>query len=374
MFPSIKALISVFLKLSCFAGFESMGIYKELQKYAKNNLLRLNDALFERGPLYKPPPLTEKILEATPLSLLVGEHPSEYSLSPLMWNAENYLTHKPDIFLPCDIPFSRQEDFAKLLDLVFAEGNRHFRVLAVTNPYKVMAYNYFKTLQALHPDRIDIPEDASKIGAVNQILVDKNNMFHLMNSDGQGMADAVENFLGSRLAGKKIGVIGAGGAARGVLYEIAKRVSLKSAGSVAVFNRTFDKAQALVVEFAAYFPKVKLTAENIERLPWIAPQQDILIFSITSGDPLREYRVYETLPPKTLIVDANYGDQSVLSKNAAFSGRSDIDIHDGRGMVIEGYAIPSKRLAELWGKKVFDEVYQTIAEMFNYKLYGLKVR
>lgn len=354
-----------------------MNTYNALQKIAQNNLLEMKDCLFELAPFYRPAnPLVETFDEA-PLSMIIGEHPSDYSVSPLMWNAENYLAEKPGFFLPFDIPSSRREDFISLLDYVFAAGKSRFRVLAVTNPYKVDAYLYFQSLQAAHPERIVISGDAAKIGAVNMILIDPDNVFHLFNSDGRGMARAVENYMGGSLAGKKVVILGAGGAARAILHEIAGRVSAAPGGSVVLFNRTLGKARELVEGFASDFPDLPLRAERMENLTAfyeqeasLAVRQDVLISSITAGDPLNDYRVYQALPPRALIVDANYGINSVFSRNAAIAGRSDLNIYDGRGMVVEGYVIPSKLTAQFWGREVPDNVYQRIAGIFGYGVKG----
>ncbi len=352
-----------------------MNIYRELQKIAHNDLLEMSDRLFASGPLYKPETPTVDAFDQAPLSMIIGEHPSEYSVSPLMWNAENFLTGKPDLFLPFDIPLSRRDDLARLLDYTFAVGKRHFRVLVVTNPYKVESFRHFHALHAIYPERIVITDGVANIGAVNMILIDQDDVFHLVNSDGQGMGNAVENFLGGSLAGRRVCILGAGGAARAVLYEIARRVSAGPGGSVVLFNRTFEKGQKLIEEFAPYFPELHLSAEKMENLKafyeqdaLLCDRQDVLITSITSGDPLLDYRIYETFKPGVLIVDANYGDNFVLSRNAAYAGRNDLNIHDGRGMVIEGYVIPSKMEAEFWKREISGEVYQKIAALFGYSL------
>lgn len=354
-----------------------MDTYNALQKIAQNNLLEMKDCLFELAPSCQPVNPTPETFDNVPLSFIVGEHPSDYSVSPLMWNAENYLTGNPGIFLPFDIPLSRREDFIGLLRYVFAVGKSRFRVLAVTNPYKVDAYRYFRALQTAQPERIVISGNAAKIGAVNMILIDPDNVFHLFNSDGRGMAHAVENYRGGSLAGEKVVILGAGGAARAILHEIAARVSAAPGGSVVLFNRTFGKARELVEGFASDFPDVSLRAERMENLTAfyeqeasLAVRQDILISSITAGDPLSDYRVYPALPPDALIVDANYGVNSVFFQNAATAGRSDLNIHDGRGMVIEGYVIPSKLASRLWGREVPDHVYQKIAAIFGYGVKG----
>lgn len=249
-------------------------------------------------------------------------------------------------------------------------GSKNFRVLIVTNPYKIKALEFMKEMSEKFPGKIDISNDARLIGATNQILVGPDDVFYVINSDGHGMANAVESFLATRgagdLAGKNVGVVGSGGAARGIIHELAKRISRKAGGTLTIFNRTVEKAEELVKTFAPYFPHVALEAQPLSALSELAVTKDLLVSSITSGDPLNELGVYSLLKPNALIVDANYGDNSVLEANAKASGRHDLDIHDGRGMVVEGYIVPSQRMAKLWDYKVPTKVYSTIGQMFGY--------
>ena len=345
-----------------------MNFFEELQQLAGNDLLNLSPKLFEFDPRSQPVNLTSKVLSHEPLSLIIGEHPSEKSLSPQMWNVEFQARHSGGIFLPFDIPIDRQDDLSTLLTLAVRVGSQHFRVLTITNPYKVRAYEYFIKLQKNQPDKILISDDARHIGATNQILIDQDNVFHVINSDGLGMAKAVENFFGKSLAGCKIGVLGAGGAGRGIIYELAKRVAKGKGGQLTVFNRTLENALELTREFQNFFPELELVAKPLTELAGLANQQDLLVSSITIGDPLLDYQVYETLPSKMLLVDANHGANSVYAKNAAMARRTDLRIYDGSGMVVEGYIFPSNKLAQLWHYRVAPEIYHYIAQMLGYNL------
>lgn len=346
-------------------------LINRLRLLADNNVLRLDNALFKLGPEYRPFPLDQERFDNEPLSLIIGEHPSEYALSPIMWNAEFRLRGSQELFLPIDIPAAKKENLLSLLELAFKVGNRHFRVLTITNPHKIDALDYFRQKQAEFPKRVAISDDALRIGATNQVLIGPDDIFHVINSDGRGMANTVENLLeakaAGKLAGKKIGIIGSGGAARGIIYEIAKRVHEGKDGSVQIFNRTVAKAEELAEEFSAYFPDLKLSAKPLADLPIQAKSCELLISSITSGDPLSEQSVYIHLPKGMLLIDANYGANSVLKQNATVAGRNDLDIHDGSGMVVEGYIIPSQELAKLWGYEVPSDVYRKIGRLFGYR-------
>jgi len=345
-------------------------ITERIKRLAENDILHLQDSIFALGPEYQPT-VNEDRLENEPLSFIVGEHPSVYSVSPLMWNAEYNLRKAKGIFIPIDIPLQKKNDLFALLDVAFDSGAEHFRVLTITNPYKMDALEYFRNKIRKFPERVSISSDAERIGATNQILVGPDSVFHVINSDGQGMANAIETYLLTdlkrrELRNRSIGIIGAGGAARGIAYELAKRVN-KGHGSIALFNRTESKAIELAGEINQFFHKVQITAHSLDELPKLARILDILVSSITEGDPLSEYQVYKTLLPRTLLVDVNYGKNSFLVSNMEQAGRTDLIIRDGRGMVVEGYIIPSRELSGIWEYDVHSSIYETIGALFSYK-------
>ena len=87
---------------------------------------------------------------------------------------------------------------------------------------------------------------AQAAGAVNTLQFEAGGMLG-DNTDGAGLVrDLVAN-LGLELAGKRILLMGAGGAARGVILPLLEQ----QPASVFIVNRTADKAIALVQAFAA---------------------------------------------------------------------------------------------------------------------------
>ena len=83
-----------------------------------------------------------------------------------------------------------------------------------------------------------------QIGACNTI-VKKNNKWVGYNTDAPGFRRALEEFLdGTKLKFKKVAVIGAGGAAKAIVY------ALKQMGArVCIFNRTVEHAQQLAERY-----------------------------------------------------------------------------------------------------------------------------
>ena len=99
----------------------------------------------------------------------------------------------------------------------------------------------YKTAVMPHLDKID--ESAHVIGAVNTI----NNVDGVLtgyNTDYLGAVRALEEV--TDLCGKRIAVIGAGGAARAVVYGC-----LQAAAEVTVFNRSIERGAALAEELGA---------------------------------------------------------------------------------------------------------------------------
>jgi 3-dehydroquinate dehydratase/shikimate dehydrogenase len=102
-----------------------------------------------------------------------------------------------------------------------------FRGLSVTMPLKEKILDFI--------DHLDLK--ARKVGAVNTLLF-KHGQVLGTNTDGSGALDAIEK-RGS-VAGKKLVLIGAGGAARAIAFEAHKR-----GADVLILNRTVQKAQDL---------------------------------------------------------------------------------------------------------------------------------
>ncbi|WP_276356327.1 shikimate dehydrogenase [Cohnella caldifontis] len=105
-----------------------------------------------------------------------------------------------------------------------------FRGLNVTIPHKVAVMTWL--------DEID--EGARAIGAVNTI-VNENGRLIGYNTDGIGYVRSLKEEAEPELAGRRIVVLGAGGAARGIVWALARELP----ASVKIANRTWDKARDL---------------------------------------------------------------------------------------------------------------------------------
>ncbi len=124
----------------------------------------------------------------------------------------------------------------------FKPAIRHFfarggRGLNVSVPFKVEAFELADTLS----------ERAKLARAVNTLRLETDGTLLGENTDGVGMVKDIENNLGFKLKHKRVLLLGAGGAARGVLGPILEA----GVKEVVIANRTADKAAALASQFQA---------------------------------------------------------------------------------------------------------------------------
>ena len=158
----------------------------------------------------------------THLFCVIG-HPVSQSLSPLMHNAAFQKLELNHVFLAFDV--SDLKGFINSARLLNIKG------MSVTIPHKI---EVMKNL-----DSID--ETAQKIGAVNTII-NQNHKFIGTNTDWLGAIKALEEKIA--VSGKNIAVIGAGGAARAIIYGLNTQKA-----KIYVFNRNYDTGQKLSDEF-----------------------------------------------------------------------------------------------------------------------------
>src|SRR5690606_6009793 len=89
-----------------------------------------------------------------------------------------------------------------------------------------------------HLDEVD--EDARRIGAVNTVVL-KDGRLIGYNTDGIGYVRSLKEETGCTVAGRRVLLLGAGGAARGVAFALAK----EGPAHIVIANRTAEKAAAL---------------------------------------------------------------------------------------------------------------------------------
>ncbi len=83
--------------------------------------------------------------------------------------------------------------------------------------------------------------EASSIGAINCLRWNGQH-WEGHNSDGQGWLDSFHEELGTTISGRKVLVLGAGGACRAILHKVRQQ----QPASLVLFNRTRERALALL--------------------------------------------------------------------------------------------------------------------------------
>jgi shikimate dehydrogenase len=232
---------------------------------------------------------------------VIGD-PIEHSLSPIMHNAAFEALGLDYVFLAFKVKP------ACVADAVNGMRALNIRGLNVTMPHK-------KTVMA-NLDRIDL--SAQIINSVNTVL-NKENLLFGFNTDGVGAVKALrEN--GVELKGRKVLLLGAGGAARAIAYAMAKE-----ADELTVLNRTVKQAQALtkLLEKTANKRIVagSLSPEDIQQN---LRDSDILINATSVG--MKPHPDETPVPPKLLrsnlsVMDIVYNPlETKLAKDAKAAG------------------------------------------------------
>ena len=123
------------------------------------------------------------------------------------------------------VPFKVLDD---PIGFVEYSTNVCLRGLSITIPHKEAAWDKIAELDAL----------AKNIGAVNTLTL-RDGKWYATNTDAMAAADALESAAGS-LKGKRVAILGAGGAAKAVAFGVKER-----GAEIFLVNRTRERAEAL---------------------------------------------------------------------------------------------------------------------------------
>jgi shikimate dehydrogenase len=204
------------------------------------------------------------------------------------------------------------DDFAATLAGFFSAGGKGCNI---TVPFKQEAWQ----LAAIRSRR------AEKAGAVNTLLMGKDGRLYGDNTDGVGLVRDLLINAGCPVKDRRVLVLGAGGAVRGILAPLLA----EHPKEVIIANRTVEKAEQLAALFG---DDGNIMAADFGDL---AGEKFDLVINGTSaslhGDmpPLPE----GILAPGALAYDMMYGaEPTVFLRWASAQGAS---IRDGLGMLVE---------------------------------------
>ncbi len=248
-------------------------------------------------------------------------HPIGHSLSPTMQNAA---------FLHAGLALryvARDVGPGVLAEAIEALHSQCAKGANVTVPHK----------QAVLSMLDEIEQQAATIGAVNTI-VHENGRLKGHNTDVGGFRRSLETVLPGGANGRKILVLGAGGAARAVLAALQQ----DEASLILVANRTMEHAQGLCQVAGGWGP-AKCAALGLDEVETAVADCTVIVNATSLGmvGSVKELPIdVDILKSGQVLVDLVYGaDDTALVKAARGVGLVAID---GREMLVQQAALSFK--------------------------------
>ena len=221
--------------------------------------------------------------------------------------------------------FSELDEFKKMSQEFFERGGKG---LNVTIPFKLQAYEL-----AQHKT-----PRAQSAQAANMLWV-KNGQLWCDNSDGEGLTRDLRRLLKQQdavLNGAKVLILGAGGAAQGVIEPLMNA----GVASITVFNRTHEKAEALIKQFTGLASATKVNLKAVPLTELKNSSYDLIINATATGlsneSPIAKDVLRAIIHPATLAYDMVYGKETCFMQDAKALG---IQAEDGLGMLVEQAAL-----------------------------------
>jgi len=167
--------------------------------------------------------------------------PVAHTLSPLMHNSAIAEMGMDAVYVPFHVRPESLEHAVKGMTALGIGG------LNVTVPHKTAVIDYLDS----------ITDEAKAVGAVNTIIGD-DGVLTGDNTDVRGFLMCLIRDGGLERFPGRVCVLGAGGAARGVVYACASREEVTE---ITVINRTLSKAEKIAAEFS------NITAASVTAAP-----------------------------------------------------------------------------------------------------------
>lgn len=206
--------------------------------------------------------MERRISGRTGMFCLIGT-PVGHSGSPAMYNYSFQKTGLDNAYLAYDIPLEKTEEAVQALRVLGCKG------FNVTMPCKTKV-----------AELVDELSDAAKlIGACNTVVV-KDGKLYGNNTDGMGFVrNLKEN--GADVKGKKMTIMGAGGAATAVQVQSA----LDGAAKISIFNRADE-----------FYANAEHTKAKIKEM---LPERDVNVYPLEDTEKL-----YAEIKDSDILVNA----------------------------------------------------------------------
>lgn len=251
--------------------------------------------------------------------------PVGHSLSPRMQNAAIEAGGLNAVYVPFHVTA------AQLCDAVAGVRAMAVRGVNLTIPHKETACRLV--------DELD--QQAAMIGAINTIVNDGGRLKGY-NTDVLGLQNVLKKELGVELAGRRVLMVGAGGACRAALVALG----MAQVAWVGVANRTRARAQRLLEDLAPKFPGT--TFAHYALAPTLASEcpepVDLLVNASAvglKGDAFG-FPITACVRPGGAVFDMTYAAEPTLLIQAA--KERGLAAADGRGML----AAQGEAAFQLW--------------------------
>ncbi len=276
--------------------------------------------------------MSREITARTRVFMLLGD-PVEHSLSPAMQNRAFQAAGVDGVYaaLRCD-----DEDLTALMGALARAGGGG----NVTLPHKERAAAV-----------VDEPTEAvRRTGACNTFW-SEDGRIHGDNTDVEGFRRALRVFLDGGAQGRRVLLLGAGGAARATLVGLVDG----GAEEIVILNRTVERARAVARRIGGARVRVAEGLRDVEEEPF-----DLVVNATRLGlepdDPLP--LELEAVGPVGAVMDLVYGAEETPFVRAARS--ADIPATDGREMLVRQGAVAFERW---WGRSPdVEEMARAVAD------------
>ena len=283
-----------------------------------------------------------KIDGYTRLAAVVA-NPIKHSISPFIHNSAFEATNTNGVYLAWEV------DAAELAETVANIRRYQMYGINLSMPYKEQVIPYLDQLS----------EEACLIGAVNTV-VNREGTLIGYNTDGKGFFKSLPSF---KISGKKMVLLGAGGAAKAILAQAI----LDGVSQISVFVRSssMEKTRPYLekIQNATGFRVDLFALEDVQDLQDNITQADLLVNATSVGmdESSQPIPTSIVLPEKLLVADVIYQPfETPFLKWARNQGNQSIN---GLGMLLYQAA----EAFELWtGKEMpTDQIWELLKQKYQ---------
>ena len=283
-----------------------------------------------------------KIDGYTRLAAVVA-NPIKHSISPFIHNSAFEATNTNGVYLAWEV------DATELAETVANIRRYQMYGINLSMPYKEQVIPYLDQLSA----------EACLIGAVNTV-VNREGTLIGYNTDGKGFFKSLPSF---RISGKRMVLLGAGGAAKAILAQAI----LDGVSQISVFVRSssMEKTRPYLekIQNATGFRVDLFALEDVQDLQDSITQADLLVNATSVGMDGSSQPILTSivLPEKLLVADVIYQPfETPFLKWAKEQGNQSIN---GLGMLLYQAA----EAFELWtGKEMpTDQIWELLKQKYQ---------